>query len=193
MKHYIEITLLPTAEIPIYFLWEKVYRQIHLALVEIQDDNGKVNIGSSFPEYDHKKYQLGNKLRMFACSIQDLENLQINNWLNHLKDYTHISSIRDVPKKTNGLAIYKRIQPKSSNARLARRKAMREGISTKEATIALSKYKEKNSNAPYIHIKSLSSQKRYRLLISCIEGDKNSMIKSFSTYGLSSTTSLPIF
>jgi len=39
MKWYIDLTLLPESEIPIYFLWEKVYQQLHLALVE-QQENG---------------------------------------------------------------------------------------------------------------------------------------------------------
>ena len=43
MKHYIEITLLPDAEVGLGFIWQKMYQQIHLALVEVKDanENGK--------------------------------------------------------------------------------------------------------------------------------------------------------
>lgn len=51
MKFYQELTLLPQDEINIYFLWSKTFQQIHLGLVEMQDDQKRVPIGLSFPEY----------------------------------------------------------------------------------------------------------------------------------------------
>jgi len=193
MKFYIEITLLPGVEIPIYFLWEKVYQQLHLALVEIQDANGVVKVGVSFPEYDEDEYQLGNKLRLFAPSKKDLEVLNIQKWLSRLTDYIHITSIRDVPAKPTGYAFFKRIQTKSSNTRLARRKAKRESIRFEKALSLLSKRREQISRVPYLHIKSLSTDKRYRLMIACVETKQRNSIDSFSTYGLSSTNSVPMF
>ena len=193
MKFYIEITLLPSVEIPIYFLWEKVYQQIHLALVGIQDAEGKINVGSSFPEYNADQYQLGSKLRLLALSQKDLEGLNIHKWLSCLTDYVHITSIRDVPEHSAGYAFFKRIQTKSSNARLARRKAKRGGMSYDQALLVLNKHKEQISKVPYIHIKSLSSDKRYRLMIACVETKQRGNTESFSTYGLSSKSSVPIF
>ena len=102
MKFYVEITLLPSIETPINFLWEKVYQQIHLALVENQDSHGKVSIGVSFPEYDCKQFQLGNKLRLFSFSQEELEHLNIRKWLFRLRDYIHITDIRYVPENING-------------------------------------------------------------------------------------------
>ncbi len=193
MKFYIEITLLPNVEIPINFLWEKVYQQIHLALVGIQDAKGKVKIGASFPEYDSDRHQLGSKLRLLALSQKDLEGLTIHKWLSRLTDYVHITSIREVPENSAGYAFFKRIQTKSSNARLARRKAKRGGMSYEQALLVLNKHKEQISKAPYIHIKSLSSDKRYRLMIACVEAKQRGNTESFSTYGLSSKSSVPIF
>ncbi|MBL4903685.1 MAG: type I-F CRISPR-associated endoribonuclease Cas6/Csy4 [Desulfocapsa sp.] len=194
MKCYIEITLLPGIEIPIYFLWEKVYQQLHLALVEIQDDNGVVRVGVSFPEYDEKKYQLGCKLRLFAPSKKDLEALNIHKWLSRLTDYIHVTSIREVPGKPAGYAFFKRIQTKSSNTRLARRKAKREGISYEDAFSSLSKRREQISKVPYLHFKSLSTDKRYRLMIACVETEqRNSHGDVFSTYGLSAKSPVPMF
>ncbi len=193
MKCYIEITLLPGIEIPIYFLWEKVYQQLHFALVEIQDVNRVVKVGVSFPEYDEDKYQLGWKLRLLAPSKKDLENLEINKWMSRLTDYIHISSIRDVPGKPAGYAFFKRIQTKSSNTRLARRKAKREGISFEQALALLSKHKEQISKVPYLHIKSLSTDKRYRLMIARVETEQDNNTAGFSTYGLSSKQAVPIF
>lgn len=193
MKYYIEITMLPSGEIPIYFLWEKVYQQVHLALVERQDTEGKVKIGSSFPEYDTEQHQLGSKLRLLARSEKELEELNIKSWLSRLTDYTHVTGIRSIPTKGVAYVIHKRIQPKNSNVRLAKRKAKREGISYEQALTALNKFKEEKSKAPYIRIKSLSSDKRYRLMIDCIETEHPTSINSFSTYGLSAESAVPLF
>ncbi len=193
MKFYIEITLLPSVEIPKYFLWEKVYQQVHLALVEIQDSEGKVTVGSSFPEYDADLHQLGKKLRLVAPFQEDLGRLNIREWLSRLTDYVHITNIREVPKNISGYVFFKRVQTKSSNQRLAKRKAKREGISFDKALLALDKHKERTSKAPFIHIKSLSSGTRYRLMIDCVGTKENGSTVNFSTYGLSSKSSVPIF
>ena len=193
MKCYLEITLLPSVDIPLYFIWEKVYQQLHLALVEIQDADGKVEVGVAFPEYDDRKHQLGSKLRLLASSHASLERLDIQQWMSRLSDYIHITSIREVPDSTHGYAFFKRIQPKSSNARLARRKAKREGVSYEQALSILGKRDEQLSNAPYVHIKSHSSDKKYRLMIGCMNTEQANHEAGFSTYGLSSQSSVPIF
>ncbi len=191
MKHYIELTLLPNSEIPIYFIWEKLYQQLHLALVEVQDDNGQVAIGVSFPGYDGKGYQLGCKLRLFAKTKQELKQLNLGKWLARLTDYVHITSIKDVPDGC-GFGLFKRVQPKSSTARLARRKAKREGISVEQAMAKLAGHKEQTSKLPFVHIRSLNSDKRYRLMI-CYSATYQSNAGTFSTYGLSPTSTVPVF
>jgi len=165
MKSYVDITLLPNADIALYFLWEKVYQQIHIALVEAQDGNGKVNIGVSWPEYDSE----------------------------NLSDYVHITLIRPVPVSIDGYAVFKRIQLKSNNERLARRRAKRKKTSLEEALAYFGDRKEVYSRAPYIRLRSHSSGKRYRLFIAKEETDTTDMNEGFSTYGLSSKSSVPLF
>ena len=191
MKHYIELTLLPNPEIPIYFIWEKLYQQLHLALVEVQDDNGQVAIGVSFPGYDGKEFQLGCKLRLFARTEQELEQLNLGKWLARLTDYVHLTSIKDVPADCR-FGLFKRVQPKSNTARLARRKAKRERISVEEAMKKLAGRKEQTSKVPFVQIKSLHSDKRYRLMIAYAAVDKSNA-GTFSTYGLSSQSTVPVF
>jgi CRISPR-associated endonuclease Csy4 len=193
MKFFIEITLLPDVEIPIYFLWEKVYQQIHLALVEIQDAEGQVSIGASFPQYSADQRQLGSKLRLMALSSAELEKLHIHKWLSRLSDYVHITTVREVPKGIKEYAFFKRIQSKSSNSRLAKRKAKREGTGYDQALSALGDHQEQLSNAPYIQIKSLSTNRRYRLMINCVNTTSCNGKAKFSTYGLSSTSPIPMF
>jgi len=193
MKYFIEVTLLPSVEIPLYFLWEKVYQQIHLALVEIKKEDGSVTVGVSFPAYDARRNELGSKLRLFSQTFTELEELAISQWLSRLKDYVHITGIRDIPNKTKGYAVFKRVQTKSSKMRLARRKAKREGIDLDAAIKVLSFYQEKTSNLPYIRLKSLSSGKWYRLMVSSSKVEKIQNVGTFSTYGLGACRSVPLF
>ena len=51
MKYYQELTILPCAEVPAYFIWSKVYQQLHLGFASHQDEHGHVPIGISFPDY----------------------------------------------------------------------------------------------------------------------------------------------
>lgn len=193
MQYFVEITLLPSAEVPLYFLWEKVYQQVHLALVETTNVDGLTSIGVSFPQYSTNKKHLGSKLRIFARTESELEKLHFSKWLSHLLDYVHIKSIKPIPVKTQGYGIFSRVQTKSSTERIARRKAKREGVSYESAIIALAHYQEKLSDLPYVHIKSISSGKRYRLFISFTKKDAECDNIKFSTYGLGHSSAVPLF
>jgi CRISPR-associated endonuclease Csy4 len=193
MKFYIGISLLPNPEVPIYFLWEKIYQQIHLALVENQNSDKTVAIGMSFPEYNGENHQLGNKLRIFSNNEEKLEKLNISKWFSRLLDYVDITEIKSVPDNITGYAFFKRLQPKNNNLRLARRKAKRKNISLEEAISVLKIREEKLSEAPYINMKSLSSDNMYRLMIGYEETELINNDEGFSTYGLSSKSSVPIF
>ena len=204
MKFYQEITLIDQAEISPYFIWSKLYTQVHIALAEIKDDSDKVGIGASFPQYifeekvenQKARINLGNKLRLFAESEADLKKLDIRKWLERLEDYVHITSIREVPSDIKGYAIYKRKQVKTNAQRLARHRIKRGDIGFDEA---LARYSNvvTTTNFPYIEMKSLStsdqqSEKRFKLFIEKQSAEK-SETQVFSTYGLSSVSSVPEF
>ncbi|HIQ15005.1 MAG TPA: type I-F CRISPR-associated endoribonuclease Cas6/Csy4 [Leucothrix sp.] len=193
MKCYLDITLLPSADIPFYFLWEKVYQQLHLALVEVQKSDNIVKIGAAFPTYKREKFPLGSKVRLFAPSITDLENLEINKWLSRLSDYVHMTSIRDVPKKIDGYAHYYRVNQRMSNEDKARNNAERLNIPYEQALVSLKGRCAEQPKEPFIYINSLSSEQRFRLPIGLQKADKSIFIKGFSTYGLSNKGTVPIF
>ena len=204
MKFYQEITLIDQAEISPYFIWSKLYTQVHIALAEIKDDSDKVGIGASFPQYifeekvenQKARINLGNKLRLFAESEADLKKLDIRKWLERLEDYVHVTSIREVPSDIKGYAIYKRKQVKTNAQRLARHRIKRGDIGFDEA---LARYSNvvTTTNFPYIEMKSLStsdqqSEKRFKLFIEKQPAEKTKT-QVFSTYGLSSVSSVPEF
>ncbi len=195
MKFYLEITLLPNPEVGVNFLWSKVFQQIHLGLVEMQDDQGKVPVGLSFPEYviGDKYSILGSKLRLFANDEAVLKQFDTAKWLARLSDYVHCTSIQPVPEKIIGYAIYQREQPKTNPERLARRYARRHNVDYQNALTIYSKRNYQSINSPFIRLKSLSSDNNFCLWIKKIPVDIQASTSEFSSYGLSSVSSVPEF
>lgn len=201
MKKYVELTLIPDSETELYFLWGKLYQQLHLAFVEIKDNQNKVAVGVSFPQYHQEKRQLGNKLRVFADSEQELENLQLTKWLERLSDYAHLKKIQNVPEKIDGYAFFSRLIEKGNDEKLARRRAKKLNVSYEEA---LEFFKDKQNRLqprrdahlyPFISMQSLSSENRDRHPVTVVRSEAQGLVfgKGFSTYGLSSDSSVPLF
>lgn len=201
MKFYQEITLIDQAEISPYFIWSKLYAQLHIGLAEIKDANEQVNIGLSFPKYIYEQGNgesqkahvfLGDKLRLFAQTQEDLDKLNIQKWLVRLTDYLHITAIREVPDaRITGYASYSRQQVKTNAERLARSEA-KKGRYDYESALAHYKKFITTTNLPYVQIKSLTSGKQFKLFIKKKPAEKTENQK-FSTYGLSATSSVPEF
>ncbi|RKS87681.1 CRISPR-associated endonuclease Csy4 [Orbus hercynius] len=200
MKYYIELTLMDNPDYSPYQLWSHLYTQLHLALVEQKGDNNKVNIGVSFPQYRFNQQKsvgfLGTKLRLLAPSELDLQKLDLGRWLARLTDYLHIASIRQVPDNVNSYVIYKRKQVKTSAERLARHRVKRGDISYSDA-VANYNHVVTKTNLPYVQMMSLSSsagqdKTNFKLFIER-KSAENTSKQEFSTYGLSSDSSVPEF
>lgn len=194
MRFYLEITLLPNPGIGINFLWSKVFQQIHLGLVEMQDEQGRIPVGVSFPEYKTgEKYSvLGRKLRLLAGEEAALGRFDAVRRLSRLSDYVHCTGIRPVPEKLTGYAIYQRQQPKTGSERLARRYAKRHNVDYDTALARYSAMPHKTIATPFIHLKSLSGDQEFCLWI------KKTVVaelsgRTFSSYGLSAASSVPEF
>lgn len=195
MDYYIELTLIKDSEISPYFIWSKLYTQLHLAFVEQKDINEQIPYGVSFPEYktiEAKCKQLmllGSKLRIFADSTQALEQLNLDKWLEKLTDYVHVKSPKPVENVTHYLTV-NRYRPKASKDNLARRFARRHGTSVEEALKRLESYATKHEAFPYIQMKSLSGSQEFSLCIKQQQAEKQNLGK-FSTYGLSAISTVP--
>ncbi len=200
MNYYIEIELLKDTEITLGFVWKKLYSQIHLALVEVRDEKNLVSVGLSFPNYQESKFPLGNKLRLFAKTKEELEQLNLAHWLNRLMDYITVSEIQKVPANVDGFVSFsrKRFKSNSEIRRLAKRYAKREGIEYEEALKKFVETEEKyekvkkENKLPYINMQSLSSNQELKIFIEKIERD-NPKDGLFSTYGLSHESTVPSF
>ena len=101
MNYYQEITLLPDADIALGFLWQNVFQQVHIALVEHKVSSNQSLIAVGFPDYRKGQFPLGSKLRLFAKDQSNLERIAIENWLSRFEDYVHIKGIKAVPAEVS--------------------------------------------------------------------------------------------
>lgn len=195
MKYYIELTLMDNPDFNLYTLWSKVYTQLHLAFVEQKDSQEKIAYGVSFPRYrlssDKGIGFLGDKLRIFAHSAQELEQLNLNQWLARLNDYVHITAPRETPHNVS-YGIYSRAVPKDSVEKRILHQAQRRNISITEASTHFKDHVYTPLIEPFISLKSLSGQHMFKLHIKKTLTDEASMGK-FGTYGLSKTVTVPEF
>lgn len=198
MKVYQDIILLPDADIAAGFLWQKLYQQIHIALVEnkIGDNQSAVAVG--FPEYGQKGFPLGGKLRLFAPDQAQLENLNMAGYLSRLLDYVHIKSIQPIPSTTTGYASFVRHHAKG-HARIEKDErekaelwARKSGKLLEECLKTLAKTRPNADNTlPFIWIESQETKKRnaasarkFPLFIRKIEQQGN-LSGSLNCYGFS--------
>lgn len=192
MKKYVEITLLDDADINLYFLWEKLYAQLHLAFVEAANADGLVSVGVSFPKYqDGHKPWLGDKIRIFAESEDVLESLNLEKWLDRLMDYIHVKKVKDVPDNVDGYAFFKRFNDKSNQDKLARRRAKNLDIPLEEARAFFAEQESRRlptrklERFPYVSMLSLTSNSKFPMTIVREEAMGEAFGGGFSTYGLS--------
>ncbi len=197
MQFYQEITLLPDVEISPYFLWTKLYTQLHLAFVEQQDDDGKIAYGVSFPQYrlnDDKQIGfLGFKVRIFAQTEQALQTLNLAKWLERLTDYVHMTSIRPVPQdKVTGFSQFYRVIPKMPLDERISHQAARHGVSLEAAAEHLKGYQTQATIEPFIRMPSQSTGHDFALHIGRQPTDGIGDGK-FGTYGLGRSAGVPEF
>lgn len=197
MQYYIELTLLPNEDASPYFLWSKVYTQLHIAFAEQVDEQGKIIYGVSFPKYrliqQKKLGYLGDKIRIFADSVEALEQLNLNHWLERLQDYVHVLSARKVPEdKINGYACYFKVNPKLTIEQRILHQAERRGISIEEAQEHFKALDLTETFEPYVNMKSQTNDMNFRLIIGKKRVDEANIGK-FGSYGLSRTSTVPEF
>jgi len=192
MNYYQEIFLLPNADIGLYFIWQKLYQQIHLALAENKSGQNVSKIGVSFPEYNADEFLLGTKLRLFAENEQVLQDLQSEKWLERLRDYVHVKPIASVPERVAGHVCFRHVKMKGSREKLARRRAKRNVETFEQALAHFSGYKEPRSKLPFINMTSQTNGQRFRLIIEK-QAKEHPQSGYFSCYGLSNTTTVPMF
>ena len=183
MNHYVDIKLLPDAEIPVTVLMNATYIKLHKALCDI----GAKSIGASFPKY---KLTLGNVLRLHGSQI-DLSALQQHNWLGGMNGYTNLSEVLPVPANVHYRTV-SRIQMTMSQSKL-NRLIKRGSISQEEEKEYRAKMFTKGLDNPYVELVSSSNGQKYRRYIEFGPLHDNPTEGDFDQFGLSKIATIPWF
>ncbi|WP_041719515.1 type I-F CRISPR-associated endoribonuclease Cas6/Csy4 [Desulfurivibrio alkaliphilus] len=184
MDCYVEISLLPDPEFPDSILMNALFAKLHRALAE----NGKQEIGVSFPEFGKK---LNSKLRIHG-SEESLKRLMDLNWIQGMKDYTRVSGIAKVPDSCQYRTV-KRVQAKSSVDRLYRRSVKKGWLSEENAEQQKERAREGRLKLPFVQLKSQTTGQQFRLFIQHGSLQEKPVTGRFSSYGLSNEATVPWF
>ena len=139
LNYYQEIELIEQPDVSIGVIWSKLYTQLHLALADLKNKTGVQTIGISFPEYNDPNFPLGRRLRLFAATEKELNELAVSLWLSRLTDYVKVKDIHAVPlKRVRGYATFSRKEIKRNPEAIARRRARKDpGITYEEEVLEL--------------------------------------------------------
>lgn len=183
MNHYIDIKMLPDAELNEAFLMNKVYAKLHKGLPNL----GSSSIGVSFPKY---RVLLGGILRIHATK-EKLEQLRSLNWLSRLADYCDVSGIQPIPNDVQ----YRNISRKQANMTEAklRRLIKRGSISAEEAKKYRAKMSTQGLNNPYLELNSSSNGNKHRRYLQFGELLNEPVSGEFDHFGLSKIATVPWF
>ena len=187
LNYFQEITIIPDPDIAPYFIWGKLFTQLHIALADIKNNHNIDSIGVSFPDYhyDDKNEQsskLGLKLRVFAPSQKDLETINLDHWLARLTDYVHIKGIKDVPrdKITSYVSVHRyRFKPIEVQTQTLADKLK---VSYEEAMAIVLKRKAE-LKLPFIRMFSESNKTHYPLQI-LQQPSEEDVTGGFNVYGM---------
>ena len=183
MDHYIDISLIPDAEMRESELMNLVYNKFHKALVRIKADK----IGVSFPGYQIK---LGCLIRLHG-DIANLNELQALNWLGGIAGYCEVSDLKIVPANIQYRTV-SRIRTNMSKSKLARLKR-RGSITTDKEKAYKAKMFTLVLTSPYFDLESGSTGQIHRRFINFGPLVDQIVPGKFDSYGLSRCATIPWF
>lgn len=187
MDQYLDVKLRRNPEISTHYILGAIYFRFHQALVAI----GHGRIGVSFPDFQEKRRSLGQCLRLHGSS-RDLDVLMANNWLVGMFDYVEVGPRLRVPEAVQYRTV-RRVQTDSSPERLRRRLIRRHQLDEMTALERIPDSVSSHLSMPWIEIYSNSTGQRFRMFIDHGPLLGAATFGHFSSYGLSSTTTVPWF
>lgn len=183
MDSYMDIKLLPDAEIPASVLMNAIYTKLHKTLYDLK----LTSIGISFPKYE---VTLGNVLRIHGdkSNISDLQGLS---WIAGMSDYCVVSEINPVPEDVKFRTISRK-QSTMSSAKM-RRLLKRGSITEDEVKAYKAKMFAKGLDDPYLELVSGSNGHKHRRYIEFGNLVDEPISGEFDQFGLSKTATVPWF
>ncbi len=183
MNHYIDIQIMPDAEMRENVLLNKVYTKFHKALSTLESKD----IGVSFPNY---RVKLGNIIRIHANEAR-LNELQASDWLGGLSGYCDVSAVMPVPAEAKYRTV-SRIQSNMTASKL-RRLIKRGSISAEKANQYKAKMFTQGLDNPYLELESSSNGNKHRRYLKFGELQDTAIDGVFDHFGLSKVATVPWF
>ncbi|MEI6894440.1 MAG: type I-F CRISPR-associated endoribonuclease Cas6/Csy4 [Colwellia sp.] len=183
MDHYIDIKIIPDAEMRENALLNKVYTKFHKALFDLKSNR----IGVSFPEYHVK---LGKLIRVHG-EQSILNDFQGSNWLSGLSGYCKVSDIVKVPEKCKHRVISRK-QANMTESKL-RRLIKRGSIKPEEIKAYKAKMFSQGLDHAFLELDSGSNGHNHRRFIEFGHLLEKALAGEFDQFGLSKTATIPWF
>lgn len=181
MDHYIDIVILPNPEILPMDLMNSLFMQLHRHLVEIKANT----IGVSFPRYQK---DLGCVMRLHGTA-ESLQKSANGEWLETMHSYVYWGGLQKVPENVKGYRVVCRRQRCSAERRRRRSIKCNKGNEESWAKITEGKYLK----LPFVKLYSQSTEQNMRVYIDHQYLQDKPAAGNFSSYGLSSTATVPWF
>lgn len=183
--HYLDIHLLPDPEFAPNQLLGALFAKLHRALVQL----GSGDIGISLPGVGASGP--GTHLRLHG-SLPALQCLQTLEWLTGMRDHLRLGELTAAPPGCRYRCV-RRVQVDSSPQRLRRRLMQRHDLDEAAACQRIPDTSARRTDLPWVEMRSQSSSQRFRLFIDHGPLQDNPCTGTFSSYGLSSTATIPWF
>lgn len=187
MDSYLDIQLLPDPEFSPPMLMSALFAKLHRGLVQ----HGRGNVGISFPDLSDTGRTLGNRLRLNGTS-DALDALMQIGWLHGMRDHVETSGVSALPANCSHRVV-RRVQAKSSPERLRRRLMARQGMDAAAARQAIPDSAAERLHLPYVTLASRSTNQHFRLFIEHLPVQDTPVAGTFTSYGLSTTATVPWF
>jgi len=185
MDHYLDIQLVPNAELPTHVMLSVVYGHLHRVLAR----DGRRDVGVSFPNVG--RAGLGDVLRLHG-SLDALLTMVPDAWLRGARDYIRWNGPEKVPARTLHCAV-RRVQAKSSPERLRRRQIRRHGWTQDEARERIPDRTAVRLQDPFVRLYSTSTGQAFLLFVRHEAPQALAVQGTFNSYGLSRTATVPWF
>lgn len=185
--HYMDIHLRPDPEFPSHQLMGALYAKLHKALAQIQN----TAIGVSFPGYTQSPRTVGGTLRLVGPEAE-LTGLLAHNWLTGMRDHTTLTPVAPVPRDAPHRTL-RRVQAKSSPARLRRRQMRRHGLTDTQTLERVPDSAVEVLDLPFVMLRSTSTGQRFPLFLRLGPLVPAPQAGVFNTYGLSHSATVPWF
>jgi CRISPR-associated endonuclease Csy4 len=187
MDHFVDIEVRPDPEFPANQLMSVLFAKLHRGLVGLRT----TGIGVSFPKFDVTPPNLGTCLRLHG-QRSVLLALMESDWLNGMRDHVVQSVPSLVPSNTQHRNL-RRIQTKSSPARLRRRLMHRHDLNEQEALQRIPNEVARFSRLPFVQLRSTSTGQNFRVFFDNGPFQPSAVPGDFNAYGFSQTATIPWF